>query len=422
MKFLQEEAELSHARQLEQESRTSAWEAKQTSRRKLWEAFDGWKIDWDCCNSHANGVTVTLADGTPYDPVKQIAERLRQIYAAIGVNDLINNLIRAHEAFLKDLYEGADDRTHAAAIQAMLDMLFRIHRGEDETEIASELLAISPRPMMYWGHEAIHVIKNGGPLKCSCGTLVQTRLLSRELCSDCVKAGHGKTLGDLLFDLRCVTHGLSRTEDQPIDQCPEWPRWRIALRRDFGIENTEIELFELWRRWADVHHKFNDSNKFLNLTVADAERYLPGSDEGSVATTIETQELHAIDKVAKESDENIENAQGLASNSIPNAETDESEKMQTESAIKGVTAFDVGLQIEKDKDAARSWGRRFASDAKLTSLGNCPNDGRAQLYDIAECLDKVERIYGLTSNNRAKYYKALKQVERPPRAEDSPKS
>lgn len=286
MKFLQEEAELSHARQLEQESRTSAWEAKQTLRRKLWEAFDGWKIDWDCCNSHANGVTVTLAHGTPYDPVKQIAVRLRQIYAAIGVNDLINNLIRAHDAFLKDLYEGADDRTHSAAIQAMLDMLCRIHRGEDETEIASELLAISPRPMMYWGHEAIHFVMNGGPLYCSCGTLIEPPNLCRKLCCACIGRGRGKTLRDLRFDLCCETYAFSRTEDQPIDQCPEWPRWRIALRREFGIEKTEIELFEFWQRSAEVNHGFDDSNRFLQVTIAEAEEYLPGSANSPISKIV----------------------------------------------------------------------------------------------------------------------------------------
>ena len=89
---------------------------------------------------------------------------------------------------------------------------------------------------------------------------------------------------------------------------------------------------------------------------------------------------------------------------------------------RGLAVFDLALQIEKDKDAAASWTRRFSSDATITPLGKCPIDGRKQLYDLAEMLAEVKRIHGITSNHSARIFKALKPLERLAVVTDSPKN
>jgi hypothetical protein len=105
-----------------------------------------------------------------------------------------------------------------------------------------------------------------------------------------------------------------------------------------------------------------------------------------------------------------------------------SEAAQTEVAIcsllstngdqnkQGVSLRDIALLIDDDPVAASKVVKEWTNSKKITaqSIGKCPHDGRAQLYELSEILSDVEKLSGLDRSEIRTYRAALRAKLRDP--------
>lgn len=83
----------------------------------------------------------------------------------------------------------------------------------------------------------------------------------------------------------------------------------------------------------------------------------------------------------------------------------------------GVSLFDVATFLDPDdQEAARDTVRRMVKSKKIhaTVIGKDPQDGRAQIYRLAELLKDVEKIYSLKGNEKSRLETHLRSRQRSP--------
>ncbi len=126
-----------------------------------------------------------------YDPEAEIATALQRLVELIGQRDLLNNLIEAYRRFDPLYYHGSTSEQQANAVKIVLQLLVEIQKGVSPSQVAKELLELTPLPDLTGAKSAYVLIRVAmqWPILCrGCSRQTEPSSFDRPLCGECSKS------------------------------------------------------------------------------------------------------------------------------------------------------------------------------------------------------------------------------------------
>ncbi len=201
---------------------------------------------------------------------------------------------------------------------------------------------------------------------------------------------------------------------------------RAALIADWILQRWNAEDLDAFHSWWLIDNFASDRlPQFLDADLTRRARNLVLQSSADGAPVAQKSDpvpsallVEVIEGVVKAGMTNVLN-EVAKTPAVNENRADEIDESHFDSTEKGIAAFDIGLELEKDHDAAKSWTRRFTSDiskrgSSLKSIGKCPNDGRKQLYRLDEILDEIGRTRYLSTKQKAVLSKRMQSFLRYP--------